>query len=286
MSHVPSEGKRCGTEMKESKETLSEGVCRRLAIDDARYVEIEAKKRVDPDDAAEIEKYLLKHKKVVHQKSAFFFDQFLDTPRMELFRRGASLRMRYKKRGSNVYMQYKGPGFRAQGLLFRSEFSTERLRHVLREESRHDIVHFANTSVPEILTGHAEPAMARAMRRHLGAAVLSRINKGPILCVYQKEKFVVELGYAFLEPSLDRVFAFHINPSGLHPLSTFCEYENEIKAPGGDFDAKIEHLPDLLEFDANLEKRFDLRYEPLDKYHRCASFFVPRKRKGRRRRRT
>lgn len=256
-----------------------DSICRRLAIDNPRSVEIEAKKRVLPEEAKDVEKYLLKRRKVIHQKGVFFFDQFLDTPQMELFKRGASLRLRYRRNGSSVYLQYKGPGFTIKGLLYRSEFSTERLQDVVMEESHHDIVQFSNTSVPRILRDHAEPGMVRAMTRHLGQNVLSRITECPILCFYQKEKFLVETGSAFLEPSLDRVFAFHIKAGGLHPLSTFCEYENEIKAPGGNLEAKLDHVEDLVEFDEELSEKFDLRLEPLDKYHRCASFFLPNRRR-------
>ena len=64
---------------------------------------------------------------------------------------GASLRLRYRRNGANVYLQYKGPGFLRRGLLFRSEFSTERLRDVTMEESHHDIVHFTDTTVQDIL---------------------------------------------------------------------------------------------------------------------------------------
>lgn len=260
-----------------SVEARIDAICRRLAIDDWRYVEIESKRRVVPEDVEGMRRFLLKRKGVHAGKPAFFFDQFLDTPGMELFRLGASLRLRYKKDGARVYLQYKGPGFHKDGLLYRSEFSTERLRNVLMEESHHDIVHFADTSVRQILSLHAEPAMARAMRRHLGAAVISRISSGPIVCTYQKEKFLVEFGTVFLEPSLDRVFAFHIGRRGPHPLSTFCEYENEIKALGGNLEAKLERIEDLVKFDAALSREFGFHPEPLDKYHRCASFFLPKR---------
>jgi hypothetical protein len=72
------------------------------------------------------------------------------------------------------------------------------------------------------------------MHRHLGTAAVRRLTRAPIIALYQKEKFKVDLGSAFLEPSLDRVYAFHIEKNGLHPLSTFCEFENEIKAAGED----------------------------------------------------
>jgi hypothetical protein len=250
----------------------AEAICRRLAIDDGHFVEIESKRRVVPEEVKDLREFLLKRKRVKHDKSAFFFDQYLDTPRMDLFRRGASLRLRYKKDGLYVYLQYKGPGFREDGLLYRSEFSTERLRDVLREESHHDIVHFSHTSVRKILDRHASPAMTRAMTDHLGARLIARITESPILCAYQKEKFLVEMGTVFLEPSLDRVFAFHIGRRGPMPLSTFCEYENEIKALGESLESKLKHIDDLIEFDRELLRRFDVPAEPLDKYHRCASF--------------
>ena len=250
----------------------------RLRIDDLHYVEIESKKRVLPEQVKELKKYLLKRKKVRHQKTAFFFDQFLDTPRMELFKLGASLRLRYKGNGSKIYLQYKGPGFIEDGLLYRSEFSSRKLRHVFLEESHHDIIRFSKTSVRQILARHVDPAMARAMRRHLGAAVIAHITTGPIISIYQKDKFLVDLDTAFLEPSLDRVFAFHIDRSGIHPLSTFCEYEDEIKAENESFDAKLDHLPRLIEFDEAIAEKFDLPVERLDKYHRCASIFLPHRR--------
>ena len=260
--------------MRRDSESESDQICRRLGIEDWKYVEVESKHRVRPEDVKDIRKFLLKRKKVQVEKSSFFFDQFLDTPNMDVFRAGASLRLRYKKGGSSVYLQYKGPGFHRNGMLFRSEFSTERLKHVLMEESRHDIVKFSRTSVRDILDNHAEPAMARAMRLHLGKSVIARINVGPILSIYQKEKFLVELGNAFLEPSLDRIFAFHIGKTGPHPLSTFCEFENEIKSPGGSLEAKLAHVDELTDFNAALGREFSLRREPLDKYHRCQSFFL------------
>jgi hypothetical protein len=253
---------------------VRQDVCARLRIDDFHFVEIEAKKRVLPEQVKGLRKFLLKRRRVREEGSKSFFDQFLDTPRMDLFKRGASLRLRYKRNGSKVYLQYKGPGFLENGLLFRSEFSTERLRHLLREESHHDIIHFTRSSVPSIVARHAPSAMAQAMRRHLGAAVVSRITAGPIICLYQKTKFTVNLGSAFLEPSIDRVFAFQINKHGLHPLSTFCEYENEIKSPTQSLTAKIDHIPELLDFDEKVVREFGLPAERLDKYHRCSSIFL------------
>ena len=249
-------------------------ICKRLRIEAPLYVEIESKRRVLPQDVPRLREYLMGRKGLRHEKTALFFDQFLDTPDMDVFGAGASLRLRYKRNGARVYLQYKGPGFKSRGLLIRSEFSSDRLRHVLMEESHHDIVHFSDTSVRELLASHVEPEMARAMRCHLGERTLGRITAAQLLCIYQKEKFVMRLGDdAYLEPSLDRVFAFHIGRKGPHPLSTFCEYENEIKSEDGGLAAKLDRIPRLLDFDAALSRKFKMPLEPLDKYHRCASFF-------------
>ena len=250
---------------------------RKLDIDDLRFVEIECKKRVQPEEAAELKDWLLERKGVKHKKSVFFFDQFLDTPSNTLLKAGASLRLRYKRNGSAVYLQYKGPGFTKDGLLYRSEFASSRLAGVFLEESHHDIVHFTDMTVEKILRGQTSTEMAEAMRRHLGAATVRKLTSGPIIALYQKEKFEVDLGSAFLEPSLDRIYAFHIAKKGLHPLSTFCEFENEIKAGDGSLEAKLEHMDELLEFNELLDRKFSLRREPLDKYHRCASFFLKKR---------
>ncbi len=253
---------------------LQERICERLGIDDFHFVEIESKKRVLPKHAKDLKKYLIK--KTDHVKSTFFLDQFLDTPQMDLFRLGASMRLRYKKNGSQVYLQYKGPGYKEQGLLYRSEFSSQPLKHLTLEESHHDMIHFTKTPIQSILRRGVPNAMRQALKKQLGAGVVARISVGPIICVYQKEKFKVKMGKVFLEPSLDRIMAFHINKSGLHPLSTFWEYENEVKAEGRELEGKISHVPDLLEFDEKLTKKFDLKPEPLDKYHRCTSIFLPK----------
>jgi len=255
-------------------DVLKRQICERLQINDLHFVEIESKKRVLPKQAKELKEYLLR--KTTYVKSSFFLDQFLDTPQMDLFKRGASLRLRYKKNGSEVYLQYKGPGYRESGLLYRSEFSSGRLQHVMLEESHHDMIHFTKMPIQSILTRHLKADMRQALKTHLGMNVINKISVGPIISIYQKEKFKVKMGKSFLEPSLDRVMAFHINKNGLHPLSTFWEYENEIKADGQDMDEKIKHIPDLLDFDEKLCRRFDLKIEPLDKYHRCTSIFLPK----------
>ncbi|MDX6770545.1 MAG: CYTH domain-containing protein [Elusimicrobiota bacterium] len=247
---------------------------RRLDIDDLRFVEIECKMRVDPDEASDVREWLLDYKGIKHRKSVSFFDQYLDTPSYEVLKAGASLRLRYKKNGTAVYLQYKGPGFFKDGLLYRSEFASDELKKLVREESHHDIVRFSEDTLASILRRRVSAEMGEAMRRHLGAGVVRRISTGPILALYQKEKFEVDLGSAFLEPSLDRISAFHIAKRGLHALSTFCEFENEIKAGDGSLEAKLEHMDELLEFNEEIQDEFDLRPERLDKYRRCASFFV------------
>lgn len=256
-------------------------LCGDLGIADARCVEIESKWRLLPKHQDPVKKYLKKKAGARHMIDATFFDQFLDTPSLEILKAGASLRLRYKKNGSKVYLQYKGPGFRRSGVLFRSEFSSAPLMRVHREESHHDVVHFTETTVQTILQTQVPVDMADAMRRHLSARILRRISNGPILCMYQKDKFAVDLDEALFEPSVDRVFAFQIASSGLHVLSTFCEYENEIKSDGGDIYAKLRHIPDLLAFDRKLARHFNLRPERLDKYHRCAACFLPAGKKKR-----
>ena len=247
-------------------------VCRRLGIEDPRHVEIESKRRVRAEQAEELREHLFGLKGLRHVRESSFFDQYLDTPELALLRAGASLRLRYKGDGTYVYLQYKGPGFHEKGALFRSEFSSDRLASAVREESHHDIVSFADVSVPDILRRHADPAMSGAMRRHLGDRVLSRIGRGVILCLYRKDKFRFKIEDGFLEPSLDKLCAFHIRPSGLHPLSTFWEFENEIKSE--DISCKLENIGRMRKFDERLARRFDLPAEKLDKYHRCAAHFL------------
>lgn len=251
-------------------------ILRKLRISDFRFVEIESKRRVMPEEMSDLREFILSRRKVKHEKATFFFDQFLDTPDMRLFKVGASLRLRYKRDGTAVYLQYKGPGFRRGGVLYRSEFRTERLTAVLQEESHHDIIRFNKTSVAAILRRQSDAPIAQAMRRHLGDAVVRRVTAAPIISMYQKDKFKLEMGRVFLEPSLDRVFAFHVGRGGVHPLSSFCEYENEVKSDRGWEEEKLENIKALLAFDARLAASFDMPPEPLDKYHRCASFFVRR----------
>ena len=254
--------------------TTETSLCWELGIGDARYIEIESKWRIEPDSVKRLRGYVEKLKGVRHEKRAIFFDQYLDTPELDLLRLGASLRLRYRKNGTQVYLQYKGPGFRRQGLLYRSEFSSRRLDRLVREESHHDVVRFTETSVREILHGHSDPAMAEAMRRHLGNALIDRIDTGHLICQYQKDKYWVDLDGGALEPSIDRISVFHISRRGPHTLSNFWEYENEAKTEDGALEGKLALLPDLKRFDAALARRFDLKPERLDKYRRCASCFL------------
>ena len=254
--------------------TTEASLCWELGIGDARYIEIESKWRVESDSVKRLRGYVENLKGVRHEKRATFFDQYLDTPELDLLRLGASLRLRYRKNGTQVYLQYKGPGFRRQGLLYRSEFSSRRLDRLVREESHHDVVRFTETSVREILHSHADPAMAEAMRRHLGNALIDRIDTGHLICQYTKDKYWVELDGGALEPSIDRVSVFHISRRGPHTLSNFWEYENEAKTEDSELAAKLALLPALKNFDAALAKRFDLKPERLDKYRRCASCFL------------
>ncbi|MDD5629963.1 MAG: CYTH domain-containing protein [Elusimicrobia bacterium] len=251
-------------------------LCRRLGVEDPRHIEIESKRRVRAEQAEDLREHLFGLKGVRHVRESSFFDQYLDTPELTLLRAGASLRLRYKGDGTYVYLQYKGPGFHEKGALFRSEFSSDRLASAVREESHHDIVHFADISVMDILRRHSDPAMAGAMRRHLGERTIARVNRGVILCLYRKDKFRFKIGDGVLEPSLDKLCAFHIRPAGLHPLSTFWEFENEVKSEAIAF--KLERLDELRKFDSRLARRFDLPSEKLDKYHRCAAHFEPLRR--------
>lgn len=253
-------------------------ILKRLAIKDGRNVEVESKKRVLSKDRKDIHKFLVRHKKMRHEKSTMFFDQFLDTPDLDLLRLGASLRLRYKGNADSIYLQYKGPGFLDHGVLFRSEFSSGKLSGVLLEESHHDLIKFSKASIAQIIA-RAPKLMGEAMRRHLGGGILRRISTGPIVSIYKKQKYLLELGDVFFEPSLDRVFAFHINAKGFHPLSSFCELENELKTDSKSLRPKLMHIPEMLEFDAVLSERFDLKTERHDKYQRCASIFLGSRRK-------
>ncbi len=254
--------------------TTEASLCWELGIGDPRYIEIESKWRVEAEGVKGLKAGIEELKGVRHEKRVTFFDQYLDTADLDLLRLGASLRLRYRKNGTQVYLQYKGPGFRRDGLLYRSEFASRRLDHVVREESHHDIVRFSEASVREIVHNHADAAMAEAMRRHLGNETIDRIDTGTLICQYEKNKYWVEYEGGALEPSIDRVSVFHISRRGPHAMSNFWEYENEAKAENSELERKLALLPALKEFDADLARRFALKPERLDKYRRCASCFL------------
>ena len=102
---------------------------------------------------------------------------------------------------------------------------------------------------------------------------LMAARSGSILSVIWKTGSP-QSSWTSIVPGIDRIFAFHINRKGLHSLSTFWEYENEIKTARGEPRSKLRHIKELLKFDRALARKFDLRPERLDKYHRCASCFI------------
>jgi len=116
--------------------------------------------------------------------------------------------------------------------------------------------------------------MKKAMRLHLGASVLS-ISPWPIVLPLFRKQVRRGSRSAFLEPSLDRVSPFTISKSGLHPLSTFCEYENE-SSHTPVFIRKIEHIPISLILIGGFPKEFTLKPEKLDKIPSLAHRFCSR----------
>ena len=247
----------------------SSELCRLLSVDDDRLVEVESKWRLPVDAAKPLRHRLLELKGVEHEKRTTFLDQYLDTPDLRLLRGGASLRLRYRKSGAQVYLQYKGPGMRSDALHFRPEHRSESLDGIALEESDNNLLRFEQPSVAEILRTKAPAEMIEAMRRDLGHANVYSIDFAPILCQYRKDVFRVELEDAWLSPSIDRLCVFRLDRRGPLALSTFGEYENEVRAGG--LDAKLAALPALRAFDAALASEFGLTPEPLDKYGRCAS---------------
>jgi len=249
-------------------------ICHKLRIKDSAKIEIEAKKKLSPDVAQQLKKYFSKKKGVRHIKSAVFVDQFIDTPDFDIFHSGSSLRIRYKGDGSNVYLQYKGHGFSHKGLLFRSEFSSGKIKSLVKEESHHDIIHFHDSKFRDILEKSIPRDMKEVLSKHFSPAIINKIKVAPVISIYRKEKYLVNLGKCALEPSLDHISAFHINRDSFHSVSNFWEYENEVKSRDNDLDAKLARVDDLLEFDAALAKKFPLHPEPLDKYHRILNCFM------------
>jgi len=253
---------------------MIEYVCHKLRVHNSAKIEIEAKKKISPETAKAIKTYFCKKKGIQHIKSAVFMDQFIDTPDFDIFHSGASMRIRYKGDGSNVYVQYKGHGFSHKGLLFRSEFSSGKVKNLVKEESLHDIIHFTEEKFRDVMERSLPKDMKTALMEHFASSILKKIRVAPVICLYQKEKYLVELGKSALEPSLDHISAFHINPGSFHSVSNFWEYENEIKSTDNDLGAKLERIDDLLEFDDKLSRRFPMHPEPMDKYHRVLSCFI------------
>ncbi|MCM2266243.1 MAG: CYTH domain-containing protein [Elusimicrobiales bacterium] len=256
------------------KDFLVSYICHKLRVSDPAKIEIEAKKKLSPESAEELQKYLNKKRGVKHIKTASFMDQFVDTPDFDIFHSGASLRIRYKGDGSNVYVQYKGHGFSHKGILFRSEFSSGKVKGLVREESHHDIIHFAGTGLKDVLDKYVPKEMRSVITDHLGPTVIKRVTTAPVICFYRKDKYLVDMGKVALEPSLDHISAFHINRGSFHSLSNFWEYENEIKSEENDLAAKVSKLDTMMDFDAELAEKFSLHAEPMDKYHRVMSCFM------------
>ena len=240
-----------------------------LGVDGSAHVEVESKWKLDAEQAKPLRKHLRERVDLERVKNTVFFDQYLDTERLDLLRAGASLRLRYRKNGTHVYLQYKGPGLRQDGLHIRSEHRSRRLDALVSEESGCDVMRFMTPSVRDILRDKAPDEMVVAMRRDLGPAVVTGIDRATLLCQYQKDVFRVELDGARLSPSVDRLCVFRVEGRGPLALSTFWEYENQ--ADADDLEGLLAAVPALKAFDETLAKTFELRPEPLDKYRRCAS---------------
>ncbi|MCX7944679.1 MAG: CYTH domain-containing protein [Deltaproteobacteria bacterium] len=250
-------------------------ILEKLRIEDSKKVEIELKKRLYESEYNDIIKFFEKRKKLRLIKINSFIDQFLDTEDFRVFRSGASLRLRYKGGGKNVYLQYKGPGFVLKNILFRSEFSSKKITSLVKEEGHRELIHFTEKSFMWIIENAVDGDMRRSMYKHLGADTIKNIKIGPVICFYKKLKYEYDISDdIYLEPSLDFLSAFHISKDSFHPMSSFYEYENEIKSRKNELLLKIKSIESLLEFEDDLNKRFKLIYELSDKYHRIMSYFV------------
>jgi len=243
-------------------------LCRSLGVEDHRLVEIESKWRLSAATAKSLRGFLKQLEGVEHVKRSTFFDQYLDTSDLRLLRADASLRLRYRKSGGQVYLQYKGPGVRRGAVHYRSEYRSDRLDHLVLDQSQSELLSFERASVPVLLETHSEPEMLAAMRRDLGDAVVRAIDRATVLCQYQKDVFRVELAQASLAPSIDRLCVFRLDGAGPFAMSPLWEYENQAAATG--LSDKLAAVPAMNEFDAQLASDFDLTHEPLDKYRRCA----------------
>ncbi|MEI7482615.1 MAG: CYTH domain-containing protein, partial [Elusimicrobiota bacterium] len=180
-------------------------VCHKLRVHNSSRIEIEAKKKISPETANGIKAYFARKKGIKHIKSAVFMDQFIDTPGFDIFHSGASMRIRYKGDGSNVYVQYKGHGFSHKGLLFRSEFSSGKVKNLVKEESLHDIIHFTEAKFRDVMERSLPKDMKTALLEHFPSSIIKRISVAPVICLYHKEKYLVQMGKGALEPSLDHI---------------------------------------------------------------------------------
>ncbi|MCX7958508.1 MAG: CYTH domain-containing protein [Deltaproteobacteria bacterium] len=251
----------------------------KLRIIDSRKVEIELKKKLLEKEYYDIIKLFQKKKKIRLIKTNIFIDQFLDTRDFRVFHSGASLRLRYKGNGKNVYLQYKGPGFLLKNILFRSEFSSKKIDSLVKEEGHSDIIKFTEKSFMWILNNAVDDDMRRAMYEHLGSKVIRNIQIGPVICFYKKIKYEYDINEdIYLEPSLDFLSAFHINNNSFHPMSSFYEYENEIKSRKNSLLLKLKSIEHILEFEEEVHKKVRANYELTDKYHRIMKYFVRRNR--------
>lgn len=249
-------------------------ICKKLKIDDEGFIEIEAKHRLglkqEKDLKSFIEKIGAKHK-----HSVSFFDQYIDTPNFMLFKKGASLRIRYKQHGRKVYLQYKGPGFLKDGILYRPEFNSGNIADiVLQEEPTRHTVQFIKRHFLSTIISHIPADMVKAMHVQLGPKILKEVSIGHLICSYTKDKFIVDYKNVQLEPSIDKIYSFFISKKRIHPMLTFCEYENEIKSENKSLKKKIDNISKLLAFDRKVVSKLDLKEEHKDKYHRCMSFFI------------
>ena len=154
---------------------------------------------------------------------------------------------------------------------------SQELKDIVLEESHHDVIQFNLSSLRQILLRQVPAQMAVAMEQHLGKDMVRKISVAHLICIYQKDKFDVDLGDGFLELSLDKIFGFYTQKNKIHPLSTFCEYENEIKIKTDSLKNKLKQVHQITEFNKKIVKKFGLMFEPQDKYHRSLSSFFSRK---------
>jgi inorganic triphosphatase YgiF len=251
-------------------------ICDRLNIDESQFVEIECKRRLSSAKVDAVTRFFQKRRGSRGLPRRSFFDQFLDTSSFDLLKAHASLRLRYKNNGQTVYLQYKGPGYRKGNLLIRSEYSFHdpELLHV--EEEHADIIVPPTIDLNEVFRHPGNQVMREAMVRQLGKRVINRIRVCPIFTQYHKKKYRFRVDDVTFEPSIDQCMTISIDRKGIHPIATFFEVEVEVKSRNGSLAAKLDHLDDLTAFDRQMSKKFGLKPEKLDKYARCATYFLER----------